>query len=127
MSKAFIILAILLVILIIPVILLSTWGLSTIEKYAIENGSANWVWRVANIYTWSFREDWAVETYTNFMEHYASDPRYPEAKYRRALCLVKVQSYDRAIAEFKEFADWYPEHPNAEEARKKATLIKYTH
>ena len=126
MTKAFIIVAILLVIFIIPFILLSSWGLGTIEKNAIDNGSADWVWRVANIYSWSFRDEKAIDTYTDFMDHYASDPRYSEAKYRRAVCLSKIGSNDRAVAEFKEFADWYPEHPNAAEARKRASLIKYT-
>ena len=126
MTKAIIIVAILLVIFIIPFIVLSNWGLGTIEKSAINNGSPDWVWRVANIYSWSFREDKAIESYTEFMEHYASDPRYPDAKYRRAGCLAKVGSNDKAVAEFKEFAQWYPEHPNAEDARKKASLIKYT-
>lgn len=127
MTKAFIIIAILLVIFIIPFIALSSWGLGTIEKSAIDNGSPDWVWRVANIYSWSFREDKAIDAYTDFMEHYASDPRYPEAKYRRAICLSKiVGSKDRAIEEFNEFAQWYPEHPNAAEAKKRASLIKYT-
>ncbi|HLD35303.1 MAG TPA: hypothetical protein VJC37_01145 [Planctomycetota bacterium] len=126
MTKAIIIVAILLVIFIIPFIVLSSWGLGTIEKYAIENKSADWVWRVANIYSWSFRDERAIESYTNFMDKYASDPRYPDAKYRRAVCLTKlVGSKDKAIAEFNEFADWYPEHPNAVEARKRASLIKY--
>jgi len=127
MTKAIIITAILLVILIIPLILLSTWGLSTIEKYAVENGSPNWVWRAANIYSWSFRDERAVDSYTNFMEHYASDPRYPDAKYKRAICLVKIKSYERAVSEFKEFANWYPEHPNAEEARRRSSLVQYSH
>ncbi|MEK7309528.1 MAG: hypothetical protein AAB038_01765 [Planctomycetota bacterium] len=126
MTKAIIIVAILLVIFIIPFIVLSNWGLGTIEKSAIKNGSPDWAWRVANIYSWSFREDKAIEAYTNFMDKYASDPRYPEAKYRRAVCLSKVGPKEKAIAEFKEFADWYPEHPDAAEARKRATLIKYT-
>jgi len=125
MTKAVIIVAILLVIFIIPFIVLSSWGLGTIEKQAISNGSPDWIWRVANIYSWSFREDKAIESYTKFMENYASDPRYPDAKYRRAVCLASVKSQERAIAEFKEFADWYPEHPNAAEAKKRAVLIKY--
>ena len=125
MTKAIIIVAILLVIFIIPFIVLSNWGLGTIEKQAISNGSPDWVWRVANIYSWSFREDKAIESYTEFMEHYASDPRYPDAKYRRAVCLSKVKLNEMAVSEFKEFADWYPEHPNADEARKRASLIKY--
>ena len=125
MTKAIIIVAILLVIFIIPFIVLSSWGLGTIEKYAIENKSADWVWRVANIYSWSFRDERAIESYTNFMDKYASDPRYPDAKYRRAVCLSKVKLNEMAVSEFKEFADWYPEHPNADEARKRASLIKY--
>ncbi|MBI5779218.1 MAG: hypothetical protein HZA49_07155 [Planctomycetes bacterium] len=126
MTKAIIIVAILLVIFVIPFIVLSNWGMGTIEKSAIENGSPDWVWRVANIYSWSFREDKAIEAYTDFMDHYGSDPRYPEAKYRRAGCLAKVGNKERAIFELNEFAQWYPEHPNAEEAKKRASLIKYT-
>lgn len=130
MTKAIIIVAILLFILIIPFIVLSNWGLGTIEKYAVDNAgkswSADWLWRVANIYSWTFRDEKAIDAYTEFMEHHPSDPRYPEVKYRRAVCLSKVGPKERAIAEFNEFAQWYPEHPNAAEAKRRATMIKYT-
>ncbi|MEW6027656.1 MAG: tetratricopeptide repeat protein [Planctomycetota bacterium] len=126
MTKAIIIVAILLVIFIVPFIVLSNWGLDTIGKYGIDNNSPDWAWRAANIYSWSLREEKAIDAYTNFMERFPSDQRYRDAKYRRAICLAKVGPKDRAVAEFEQFAQWYPDDPNAEEAKRRASLTKYT-
>ncbi|MFH1230908.1 MAG: hypothetical protein V1709_05365 [Planctomycetota bacterium] len=126
-----IILIILLLILALPFILLTNWSLETAENYIGKNSqeswTADWQWRIANIYFWTFREDKAIKSYDNFMKHYPKDKRYPDAKFKKACCMAKVRPKEYAISEFNEFADWYPEHPNASEARKRATLLKYAY
>lgn len=127
--KKIIIVLILLCILISPFVLLSNWGLGIVENYIGENSkelwTADWQWRIAYIYSHTFREEKAIKAYDNFMKRYPSDNRCPDAKFNKAYCLQKIGPRDVAIAEFNEFIEWYPDHPNVADAKKRITALKY--
>ncbi|MBI4712366.1 MAG: tetratricopeptide repeat protein [Planctomycetes bacterium] len=59
------------------------------------------------------------------MQRYPLDSRYPDAKYYLANCLEHSGQTQEAIKEYQEFASWYPQHPNAETAGKKAVNLRY--
>lgn len=126
-----IILLILLCILILPFVLLSNWGLGIAENYIGANSkepwTADWQWRIAHIYFQTFREEKAIKAYDNFMGRYPTDKRCPDAKFNKACCLQKIGPKADAIAEFNEFIEWYPDHPNTPEAKKRVRLLKYVY
>ncbi|MDI6732888.1 MAG: tetratricopeptide repeat protein [Planctomycetota bacterium] len=124
-----IILLVIVLIIALPILLLTNWGLGTAERYVLDNVHKTWapdyLWYIADVYSWTFRESKAIDTYTKFMDTFPADTRYPSAKFKRADCLAKVGEKEKAIKEFREFAEWYPEHPDAEVAKRRATLLKY--
>lgn len=129
MKKTLIIALIIMIIVALPFVLLSNTMLGILQG-KIDNSTdkiwaANWQLRLGTIYRWTFRVNRGADAYRNFMERYPSDSRYSEAKLGYAYCLEQSSQKEEAAKEYTEFGEWYPDHPEAETARRKALRLKY--
>ncbi|MFH1226613.1 MAG: tetratricopeptide repeat protein [Planctomycetota bacterium] len=127
--KTLFIIAVLLFVLVLPLALMNNFSMSIMEDYAGKNKdqvwAPDWLMRLGRVYRWTFREERGIVIYKNFMERYPTHSRYPEAKWLLAYCLEQNLQNKEAARQYEEYADWYPDRPDAETARKKADTLKY--
>lgn len=116
---------------IIVVILFTTWGLGQIEKYIDNHSKESWAPSryhfVGKVFFFSFRERHALRIFEKIMEKYPDYSDLPDVYYKRASCYQEMNMKYDAINAFNEFADKFPDHPDATEARRRAGLIRYAH
>ncbi|MFA5794444.1 MAG: hypothetical protein WC980_05180 [Candidatus Brocadiia bacterium] len=129
MAKKLIIVAVVLFILALPLIIISNYSMGLMENYAEKNmgnlSAPDWLMKIGSVYRWTFRANHGVVVYNNFMSRYPTHARYPEAKWWLAYCLEQSMQTKEAGRHYEEYADWYPDRPDAAIARQKANNLKY--
>jgi outer membrane protein assembly factor BamD (BamD/ComL family) len=115
--KKWIIGVIIAVILIVPLLLLSNWGLGMFEGYAVENSTEEWAANMqlncAKLYGITLRGEKEIEAYERFYKHFTTHPKRGYAKYMVAVCIERdiERSRGQAIRAYEDFLDEFEDDP----------------
>jgi hypothetical protein len=94
--KRLIIVCIVALILIGPLVLLSSPGMARLERMAVDNSGKEWAptlqLRCATTYGWTLRRDKQRQAYETFLRVFTADPRRGYAKYMIAVCMERDHS-----------------------------------
>ena len=101
------------------------------ENYIDTNSKASWapdyLLFIGNVYYVTFREEKALDIYEKFIRLYPNNEGTADVYFKRAICLQELSQKDKAVEAYNDFAEKFPGHPDAAEARRRAGLIRYTH
>jgi hypothetical protein len=113
-----VVLAVLAIVLVVlPLVALSPWGMSVMEDYAIRRSDREWAARMhiglADVYGWTLQRKSQKAAYGRFLENFQNRPERGYAKYMLAWCMEREHEASRHGSKeaYEDFLDEYAEDP----------------
>jgi len=136
-KKKKLVIALLALALILPLFMISSWGLGILESIALNHAPAEWAasldLRVADFYGMTLRSDNQKEVCEKFLATFPSHPRTWYAKYSIATCIERDldasrpaarRAYEDFLNEYGYVPEWNVPEEYVEKARKAVARLK---